>query len=533
MSHERCKRSLLLHLLILLALLSPLHTKELTGIIPKPEKFVAKHGYFILTQNTHYYSQTPLADNAIHYLQSHLQKSSGYTLRRISSSSQIHFLLNREKIKSEEAYHLDITPEKITITAKESAGFFYAAVSLLQLMHPDIWQKKYSAHREWHIPACHIEDAPRFHWRGMMLDVSRNFFSVAYVKTFIDRMAQYKLNRFHWHLTDDEGWRIEIKRYPKLTEIGATRGPGTKLPFSMFPAMRGAKTHRESGHYTQQQIRQIVKYAKERNIEIIPEIDLPGHAKAAVTAYPDLLLDPHDSSRFHSVQKIVNNTINPAHNNTYIFLDNVLKEVSSLFPFDYIHIGGDEVPKGAWRGSPEVAQLMKAQRLKNYKDVENYFFNRIDHILSKYGKKMAGWQEITEGDPSIRKNSLIMAWKSTKDGLSAIGKGYSVVMTPVKYLYFDQQYVRNRAEPGHTWSTPVSTYKVYSFHPPTSAKGVQACLWSETLLNEKIADYLTWPRALALSEVAWSKKTYWNDFKKRMKKSALPRLKIQGIHYRR
>jgi hexosaminidase len=370
----------------------------------------------------------------------------------------------------------------------------------------------------------------------MMLDTSRNFFSTAYVKKFIDRMAQHKLNRFHWHLTDDEGWRIEIKQYPLLTKIGARRGPGTKLPFSTYPAMRGPKNKVQSGYYTQDDIREIVAYAKVRSIEILPEIDIPGHAKAAIVAYPKLLQDPKDKSHYRSVQKVTNNTINPGMESSYIFLENVISEVSGLFPFGYIHLGGDEIPKDAWKQSPAVHSLMQKKGLKNTKEVQNYFFNRLDKILAKHQRKMIAWQEVTEGKAKLRQNNIFMAWKSPKAGMKMIKKHRNVIMTPVQYLYFDQQYTRSKKEPGHTWSTPVSTQKIYSFQPLNSSymRGVQACLWSETLLNEKIADYLAWPRAFALSEVAWTeqKKRKWGDFQKRASKAGLKRLQIQGVHYR-
>jgi hexosaminidase len=297
--------------------------------------------------------------------------------------------------------------------------------------------------------------------------------------------------------------------------------------------MRGLKNKHQKGFYTQAQIREIVAYAKARCIEILPEIDLPAHAKAAVTAYPDMLLDPHDTSHFRSVQKITGNTINPARESTYTLFEGVLKEMASLFPFGYIHLGGDEIPKGAWSGSPAVKKLMHQKNLKSNKEVENYFFSRMDRIAAKYGKHIAGWQEITEGRPAIRRSSLIIAWQNPKAGKKIIQKGYPTIMAPVQYLYFDQQYARSKKEPGHTWSTPISLYKVYSFTPPSQTQGMEACLWSETLLNAQLADYLTWPRALALSEIAWCTQKNWKDFKRRVKEKALPRLKVQGVHYRK
>ncbi len=509
-------------------------------IIPKPQKLLPGNGTFPITKQTRYLSDTSLSKNAIIYLQRHLKQNAGYMLKtgKTLKNNSIYFHYDPVKIKKSEAYRLHIKKEKVTIEARDQAGFFYAIVSLMQLMDPAIWERPGSSRgkKSWHIPSCTIEDYPRFKWRGMMLDTSRNFFSKAYIKKFIDRMAQHKLNRFHWHLTDDEGWRIQIKHYPLLTKIGAYRGPGTKLPFSTYPALRGSKNKIQSGYYTQNDIREIVTYAKARSIEILPEIDIPGHAKAAITAYPKILQDPKDKSRYRSVQKVSNNTINPGIESSYIFLENIILEVSRLFPFTYIHLGGDEVPKGAWEKSPAVNKLMQKKGLKNAKEVQDYFFTRLDNILAKHHRKMVAWQEVTDGKAKLRQNNIFMAWKSQKAGKKLIRQHHNVIMAPVQYLYFDQQYIRNKKEPGHTWSTPVSTKKTYSFDPGNSSYiyGVEACLWSETLLNEKIADYLAWPRILALSELAWTeqKKRNWKEFQKRASDSGLKRLKVQGVHYR-
>jgi len=509
-------------------------------IIPKPQKTLPGKGKFLLTKQTRYLSDTSLSQNAIAYLQNHLKQNAGYLLKRgsVSQSNTIRFHYDPKKIKKPEAYRLHIEKEQISINARDKAGFFYAVISLMQLMDPAIWGGAGSGSKQknWSVPSCAIEDYPHYQWRGMMLDTSRNFFSKAYVKKFIDRMAQHKLNRFHWHLTDDEGWRLEIKRYPLLTKVGAKRGPGTKLPFSTYPAMRGPKNKVQSGYYTQKDIREIVAYAKARAIEILPEIDIPGHAKAAIVAYPKLLQDPKDKSRYRSVQKVANNTINPGMESSYVFLDNVIAEVSGLFPFGYIHLGGDEVPKGAWKKSPAVHRLMQKQGLKNTKEVQNYFFTRLDKILAKHQRKMIAWQEVMHGKAKLRQNDIFMAWKSKKAGNKMTEQHRNVIMAPVQYLYFDQQYSRSKKEPGHTWSTPVSTRKTYTFNPGNSPyiRGVQACLWSETLLNEKIADYLAWPRMFALSEVAWTeqKKRKWKEFQKRASEEGLKRLKIQGVHYR-
>lgn len=526
--------------IVFLLLSMPLFSENrdsLNVIIPKPQKMIPGKGTFLFNAKTHYFSNTDLSKDAINYLQLHLKKNAGYSLARGKGTGEtISFLYDRKRVAKPEGYTLHIQKNKIVISARDKAGFFYAVVSLMQLMDPAIWRVSGAKKKMWSVPVGTIDDHPRYKWRGMMLDCSRNFFSMAYVKKFIDRMAQHKLNRFHWHLTDDEGWRIEIKKYPLLTKTGGKRGPGTRLPFSTFPAMRGPKNRVQSGYYTQEQIKQIVAYAKARSVEIIPEIDIPGHAKAAIMAYPKLLEDPKDKSRYHSVQKISNNTINPGMESTYGFLENVFAEVSRLFPSPYIHLGGDEVPKGAWKHSPAVQKLMRKKALSHKRAVEDYFFVRMDKILQKHHKKMIAWQEVASRSRALRSSNIYMAWKSRQSGRKLLKKGNNVIQSPVQYLYFDQQYVRSKKEPGHTWSSPVSTEKTYMFDPGYSSRlyGVEACLWSETLLNEKIADYLAWPRTFALSEIAWTlpKHKNWKAFKERVLHSGFKRLKVQGIDYR-
>jgi len=509
------------------------------ALIPKPQKFTSGKGFFLLNEKTNIVTDSKKAFAAIDYLQAHLQQSASYTLQRKKSrhSKKIDFHFNPKKVQKSEAYSLHISKDKIRIEARDQAGFFYATVTLLQLMDPAIWSRVKQRKMSWSLPVCKVEDYPRFKWRGMMLDSARNFFSVDYVKKFIDRMAQHKLNRFHWHLTDDEAWRIEIKKYPKLTSVSSKRGPGTTLPFSLFPAMRGPKDKVQSGYYSQKEIREIVAYAKVRSVEIIPEIDTPGHAKAALIAYPRLLTDPYDKSAYISVQKIKNNTLNPAQESSYIFLDNVFAEVAALFPFEYIHVGGDEIPKGAWKHSPSVKKLMVQKRLKNLKEVQGYFFTRLDKILTKHQRTMLSWQEVGKYSKHLRKKSLFIVWKSNKDAKKLLKQKSYTILAPVQYLYFDQRYSKGKNELGHTWSSPVNTHKTYSFNPSNSSyvKGVEACLWSETLLSEKIADYMTWPRALALAELAWTKQKNrdWKDFHSRAFGLGLKRLQVQGVAYRK
>ena len=515
-----------------------------SGIIPAPHIFQQSKGNFILTDETYYTSDNRLDDDAINYLQEHLNQNAGFSLKKGSNDNNS-LIYKHNPLIQDEAYALQITPKTITIEAGTKSGFFYATVTLMQLLDPHIWNTiaNITPLRKWSLPACIIKDSPQFKWRGVMLDTSRNFFSKAYVKKFIDRMAQHKLNLFHWHLSDDEGWRIEIKKYPLLTQVGAKRGPGTKLPFSLYPAIRGPKDKVQEGYYTQEDVKEIVAYAAARSVDILPEIDVPAHAKAAVISYPGLLQDPADTSDYRSIQQVHNNTMDPGLESTYTFIDNVVQELTEIFPFSYIHLGGDEVPKHAWKGSPSVQRLMQREDLKNRDQVQAYFFSRLDKILHKHYRKLIGWQEIRRADSQLRKETIIMAWRGDNKGVRSVNKGQNVIFSPADFLYFDQQYVTSKEEYGHTWAGPTDTKEVYSYqplHPSIKAinmqyvKGVHACLWSETALTEKIADYLMWPRTLAFSEVAWgsNKEKSWIHFKVFSLPKGLERLKAQNINFR-
>jgi len=514
------------------------------NIIPSPQQFHLLKGSFTLTKTTHYSTDTLLSKNAITYLQEHLKHNAGYTLKQDYTDHNT-LIYKKNMSLQDETYGLTIKPDTVLLEASSQAGFFYATITLMQLLDPYIWNKEVNSTllKKWSLPACSIQDTPRYQWRGLMLDTARNFFSKAYVKKFIDRMAQHKLNVFHWHLTDDEGWRIEIKKYPLLTQVGAKRGPGTELPFSLYPTMRGPKEKLQEGYYTQEDIKEIVAYASARSVHVLPEIDVPGHAKAVVMSYPDLLQDPKDTSHYRSVQKVSNNTMDPGLKSTYVFLDNIIQEVVTLFPFKYIHLGGDEVPKDAWKNSPSVKRLMQNKHLTNNNEVQGYFFTRMDKILEKYHRTLIGWQEIRRSNAKLRDKTIIMAWRSDGKGIKNVNKGKNVIFSPAQFLYFDQQYIKSKDEYGHTWAGPTDTKEVYSYQPLHTkittknrayVKGVHACLWSETALTEQIADYLVWPRALAFSEVAWgsNKLKSWQQFQSYALPKGLQRLHVQKIHYR-
>jgi hexosaminidase len=437
-------------------------------------------------------------------------------------------MLNPEadQVLGDEGYTLDVTRQSILISANQPAGIFNGIQTLRQLLPPD-FKDESAGDGLAKIAGCSILDYPRFSWRGLMLDVSRHFFTVEEVKAFIDQMARYKYNVFHWHLTDDEGWRIEIKSLPKLTEVGAWRverygrfGEGRPYPEPGEKATYG-------GFYTHEQIREVVQYALERNITIVPEIDLPGHSMAALAAYPELstrkeakFVNP--GSRFAewygdgTFKMLIENTLNPADEKVYEFVDKVFTEVASLFPGEYIHMGGDECYHGYWEEDKEVQKFMKKHGLKDSHELQSYFVKRVEEIISNKGKTMIGWDEIMEG--GLAEGAAVMSWRGMEQGIEAARLGHEVVMTPVSYCYLDY------TQGDHSVENPIyadlSLEKTYSFEPlpegvdPDYILGGQGNLWTEVIPNLPFAFYMTYPRAFALSEVFWSPKEHrnWNDF---------------------
>jgi len=395
-----------------------------------------------------------------------------------------------------EFYSLKITSEQILIQSYTKQGYFLALQTLIQLVR----QYKDSGK----IPAVTIEDQPEFAWRGMHLDVCRHFFTVEEVKKYIDYLAMYKLNTFHWHLTDDQGWRIEIKKYPKLTQAGAKRKE----------SMTGAYADNTFDgkpygpyFYTQDQIRDVVKYAAGRHITVVPEIEMPGHALAALAAYPDLACT---AGPFEPATKwgVFDDVFCPKEE-TFRFLQDVLDEVITLFPSQYIHIGGDECPKTRWKECAHCQELIKKNNLKDEHGLQSYFIHRIEKYVNSKGRKIIGWDEILEG--GLAPNAAVMSWTGIKGGIEAAKSGHFAVMTPGAYCYFDHYQGDPQTEPNAFGGfTPLD--KVYSYHPipeelnKDQAKyimGVQANLWTEYILDFKQVEYMIFPRLMALSEVAW------------------------------
>jgi hexosaminidase len=387
------------------------------------------------------------------------------------------------------------------------------------------------------VPIVTLKDAPRFPYRGMHLDVSRHFMPVEFVKKYIDLMAQYKFNYFHWHLTDDQGWRIEIKKYPKLTEIGSTRPESQLGAYTKTFHGDGVPV---SGFYTQEQIKDVVAYAKARYITVIPEIEMPGHSSAALAAYPELSCKPAQSYHVQMTWGIFKEVYCPTET-TFNFLEDVVSEVIDLFPNSpYIHIGGDEVLKDMWKDSPEVASLMEREHLKDEHEVQSYFVRRIEKFINSKGKRIIGWDEILEG--GLAPNAVVMSWRGSKGAIQAAQAGHDVIMSPNDYAYFDYRQGDAKTEPiGQSTFLPLE--KVYSFDPipkelsSDEAKhvlGGQGNVWTEYMKTPEQVEYMVFPRMLAMAEDLWStpENKNYTDFRRRLD-AQFPRLDKQGVKYRR
>lgn len=423
-----------------------------------------------------------------------------------------------------EGYQLRVSPESIEIRAADDAGFFYADQTLKQL------------ESDGQIPCCEIIDSPRFRWRGLMLDVSRHFFTKDEVKRFLDLMAMHKLNRFHWHLVDDQGWRIEIKKYPRLVEIGAWRN---EIGFGLDSKSSTAygPDGRYGGYYTQEDIREVVAYAKSRQIAIVPEIEMPGHSTAALHAYPQFSCsgEGHDVNIGAGVHTGVYCAGNEQ---TFEFLEDILSEVLDLFPGEFIHIGGDEVPKKNWKECPKCQARMKEMGLKNEEELQSYFIKRIGAFINSKGRRLIGWDEILEG--GLAQGAAVMSWRGVDGGIAAANAGHDVVMSPTSHAYFDYLQEQVGEPKGIGGFLPLE--RVYSFEPlpddiaPDRTKhvlGAQANLWTEYVPSFKHVEYMVWPRAAAMAEVAWSdpKQRDYADFLQRMRTHA-KRLDAMDVNYR-
>lgn len=526
----------LLHIFhfVIIMLLYQFSFSQTITLLPLPEKIEYKKGAFIINPSTKIITNEKNKYN-INYLSDKLKiiKPSYSTdiVGNVTNSITLH--IDKNASISEEGYVLKIDSTSILIMASSKSGIFYGIQTLLQMMPSTIYSGISNGLENWNIPAVEITDSPRFKYRGMMLDVSRTFFNKEIILKYLDWMSYHKINKFHWHLSDDNGWRIEIKKYPLLTSQGAWRGPGEVLPPTF-----GSGNKKYGGFYTQKDIKEIVAYAKNLNIEIIPEIDLPGHSKALTATYPEVLCKIIDTSE--SVQGEVSNVLCVSNEKNYKMLDQIIKELASLFPSKFIHIGGDEVNMTSWEKCPSCQSLMEEKGMIKIHELQNYFVKRVEKIVEKYGKTMAGWDEILEAE-ELHPQTTVYAWKSFSKGIESIMKGQPTVLMPGAYCYLDMK--QSFEERGHNWAGIVTLEKTYSLNPllPNNIEenklviGVQGGLWTELLgWPDRFIEYQTYPRLSAIAEIGWSKQELrdWEDFSLRLNLYHFERLSNMGIAFR-
>jgi len=487
------------------------------SIIPKPVLLIEKTGEFEFGNEINIECKSKELQLVSEYLKTEIVANTNIQLN--TTGKPINLILDNEsEYENNEAYKLNIFSDKIDILAPTSEGIFYGIQTLFQLLPSEFFNESKN-NIKWTVPCVEISDYPRFKYRGMHLDICRHFFPVSFVKRYIDYLAMHKLNTLHFHLTEDQGWRIEIKKYPKLTEIGSIR-KGTVIG-------RTNKYDGEEygGFYTQDEIREIVKYASERHITVIPEIELPGHSVAALTAYPEYSCTggPFEVRKRWGVSKDIYCAGNEK---TFEFLENILIEVLDLFPSKYIHIGGDEAPKDRWEKCPKCQKRIKDEGLHNEHELQSYFIKRMEKFLNDNGRKLIGWDEILEG--GLAPDATVMSWRGIQGGVEAAKQNHDVIMVPYSHLYFDGYQADPEIEPlaiGY-WA-PLE--RVYSFNPipeeltEVEAKhviGCEATLWTEFIATEEYAEYMFLPRLSALSEICWTQQSerIWNEFQGRLQK---------------
>ena len=518
------------------------------NIIPQPAsvKMPRIMADFSFSPSTNIVLEGSGFENSVSFLNDYLKEFYGFTLKTISKpKGRNNLILNFEKIDDSipGAYHLSVNQKGIYIGGDNATGVFYGIQSLIQLLPMPNGEQKLP------IPYVEINDKPRFAYRGLMLDVGRHFMPVPFVKKFIDYLALHKMNEFHWHLTEDQGWRIEIKKYPRLTEVGAWRD-GTVIGRHWH----GNDNTRYGGFYTQDQIKEVVAYAAKRYITIIPEIEMPGHGSAAIAAYPWLSCFPDEKTNIpdsllsdegkkatgklvYEKWGVAEDVFCAGKDSVFKFLQDVIDEVVPLFPSKYIHVGGDECPKTHWKRCPLCQKRMRDLGLKDEHELQSYFIQRMEKYINSKGKTLIGWDEILEG--GLAPNAVVMSWRGEKGGIEAARQKHTVIMTPTTYVYFD--YSQTKHEDSLVIGGYLPLEKVYKYEPIPSELsaddgryilGAQANIWTEYMSNPSKVEYMMFPRVDALSEVVWSPKSArnWEDFKKRLPYQ-FKRYDLWGTHY--
>jgi len=510
-------------------------------VIPRPVSIEVREGVFRFTPETLVVARGDAKAEAAKLLD-YLAPAMGYKLKLVEDSAKAQNAVRLEIESSpnvplgEEGYELKVTAQSVSIRAAKPAGLFYGIQTLRQLLPPSIFSKEKIGAVEWSVPCVQIIDYPRFQWRGLLIDPARHFIPTQDIERFIDAMALHKFNRLQIHLTDDQGWRIEIRKYPQLTEIGA---------WMDFTTMRqgGGKTNgaRPGGSYSQDDIRHLVRYAADRYVTIVPEIEMPAHTGAAIVSYPQLGLYPDKLSILAPEKRwTANEGVLAPRPQTVTFMQNVLAEVMELFPSKHIHIGGDEANIAHWAKSDEMQTLKQRLGLKDEAELHSWFIKQMDEFLTRHGRRLVGWDEIIQG--GLAPGAVVMSWRGQAGGIAAAQAGHDVVMAPTSHTYFDYYQGPSETEPRAIGGL-ISLEKVYAFEPipseltaeqATCVLGGQGQLWGEYIADRKHREYMTYPRACALSEVLWSPREGHNydQFATRLAEH-LKRLDALGVNYRR
>lgn len=528
------KKGLVLLVLIFGNIISGMAETKL-NIVPTPNKIVMGEGTFMVKRGLSI-STDDVRDFSALYLQEKLNGALDFPVQiTTAKGGKNTIIFITDSTIPAEGYKLTVTPENVTIASSDMGGKYYGVQTLLQLFPAGIYSGASLRLKEYPLEAVTIEDAPRFSYRGFMLDVSRTFFDLDYLRSYIDWMSAHKLNRLHLHLTDDNGWRIEIKKYPELTTKGAWRGKDELIPPTYLSG-----DERYGGYYTQKEMKELIKYAQERNIMIIPEFDLPGHSLSSTKVFGNVTCGtttdaPSACGEFDNVWCV-------GKESNYKILENIIKELASVFPCPYVNIGGDEVIFDYWRQCPDCQAVMEREGFKDVEELHGYFVRRMEKIINKYGKVMMGWDDIQDFG-GLNPTSTVVAWRSQSKGVESIKKGQPTIMQAAQYLYVDMQYTP--AERGHSWAAIIPLDRIYSYDPlqdmeltPEEEKlvlGVQAGLWTELMqFPPRFSEYQVFPRLCAVAETGWSAKEDKNyeDFHSRLVNKHYDRLYSMGIAFR-
>ena len=508
-------------------------------LFPQPRQLERKPGGFTLNAHSRIFAAYGAPGEI---LANYLRPATGFDLPVhpldddiLADVSNAIMLVPSADIVAAEAYKLDVRPERITMRAGGRKGFLYAIQTLRHLLPPQIMADSPQDDVAWKIPALSITDEPAFGWRGLHLDVGRHMFPVDFIKKFIDTMAFYKFNTLHWHLTEDQGWRLEIKMYPRLTEVGAYRAQ-TQIPTD--PNQWDGKPY--GGYYTQDEAREIVAYAEERGITVMPEIELPGHSLAALAAYPELGCAGSDY-QVRTTWGIDPNIYCAGNDAVFTFLQDVFEEALAIFPSEYIHIGGDEAPKECWAACPKCQARIRTEGLADEHELQSWFIRQIESWLNERGRRLVGWDEILEG--GLAPNATVMSWRGSDGGIAAANAGHDVVMTPTTYCYLDyyqhEDWTREPAAIARTLTLDqVWQFVVVPEQIAPDKKhhilGGQGNIWTEYIPDADQVEYMAFPRAIAIADILWNhpRERSYDAFLERLR-AHLPRLDMMGVNYRR